>query len=140
MEISVKFIYVQFNLVISHTFNQSPMRDEEVKISKITNRILFEIWVTLFSWHNMILVAVKTWKYNSDDINLARTQESIVDELKIMVRVEEKRQLSYDKTFSQFVIQLIGCGLTPTVVDQHPNGYTTHTEGCPFLVLEYAEV
>ena len=88
----------------------------------------------------MILVAVKTWKYNSDDINLARTQESIVDELKIMVRVEEKRQLSYDKTFSQFVIQLIGCGLTPTVVDQHPNGYTTHTEGCPFLVLEYAEV
>ena len=88
----------------------------------------------------MILVAVKTWNYNSDDINLARTQESIVDELKIMVRVEEKRQLSYDKTFSQFVIQLIGCGLTPTVVDQHPNGYTTHTEGCPFLVLEYAEV
>ena len=85
-------------------------------------------------------MAVKTWKYNSDDINLARTQESIVDELKIMVRVEEKRQLSYDRTFSQFVIQLIGCGLTPTVVDQHPNGYTTHTEGCPFLVLEYAEV
>jgi len=84
-------------------------------------------------------VAVKTWKYNSDDNNLARTQESIVDELKIMVRVEEKRQLSYDKMFSQFVIQLIGCGLTPTVVDQHPNGYTTHTEGCPFLVLEYAE-
>jgi len=115
------------------------MRDEEVKINKITTRILFEIRV--FSvWHNMILVAVKTWKYNSDDINLARTQESIVDELKIMVRVEEKRQLSYDKTFSQFVIQLIGCGLTPTVVDQHPNGYTTHTEGCPFLVLEYAEV
>lgn len=84
-------------------------------------------------------VAVKTWKYNSDDINLARTQESIVDELKIMVRVEEKRQLSYDKTFSQFVIQLIGCGLTPTVEEHHPNGYTTQTEGCPFLVLEYAE-
>lgn len=84
-------------------------------------------------------VAVKTWKYGPDDVNLARTQESIVDELKIMVRVEEKRQQYFDKTFSQFVIQLIGCGLTPSEAYQHPNGYTTQTEACPFLVLEYAE-
>ena len=80
-------------------------------------------------------MAVKTWKYEPDD---KKTMDSIVDELKIMITVEKSRELYADRKFSQFVIQLIGCGLTPQ--DTVQNGVRLFSEQWPFLVLEYAEV
>ena len=40
----------------------------------------------------------------------------------------------------KYVIQLIGCGLTPEETYQETYGTTIQSEQCPFLVLEYAEV
>ena len=67
-----------------------------------------------------------------------RTMESILDELKIMISVETSREQYPDRSFSQFVIQLIGCGLTPS--ESFQNGVGMQLEQWPFLVLEYAEV
>ena len=71
-------------------------------------------------------------------ISQDRTRQSVVDslmaELKIMVKVEEFRQNvainDHDnhQKYSQYVIQLLGCGLTPPETQW------------PFLVIEYADV
>ena len=61
---------------------------------------------------------------------------SLIEELIIMVKVENFRQKDAQEQqaeenvqlYSQYVIQLLGCGLTPS---EHQ---------WPFLVIEYADV
>jgi len=81
-------------------------------------------------------VAVKTWKVNSRDPNFVQEFENIIDELNIMISVEKSR-MNFDRGLSQFVIQLIGCGMTPG--ETLDDGITIKNEPAPFLVLEYAD-
>ena len=54
-----------------------------------------------------------------------------------MISVEKSR-MNFDRALSQFVIQLIGCGMTPG--ETLDDGITIKNEPAPFLVLEYADV
>ena len=82
-------------------------------------------------------MVVKTWKVNSQDPNFVQEFEGIIDELNIMISVENSR-MNFDRALSQFVIQLIGCGMTPG--ETLDDGVTIKNEPAPFLVLEYADV
>jgi len=81
-------------------------------------------------------VAVKTWKVDSQNPNFIQEFEGIIDELNIMISVEKSR-MNFDRALSQFVIQLIGCGMTPG--ETLDDGITIKNEPAPFLVLEYAD-
>ena len=46
--------------------------------------------------------------------------------------------MNFDRALSQYVIQLIGCGMTPG--ETHDDGERIKNQPAPFLVLEYADV
>jgi hypothetical protein len=73
--------------------------------------------------------------YSQNDQSRLQVVDSLLEELKIMVKVESFRReealsLEADREYhSQYVIQLLGCGLISTQMSQWP-----------FLVIEYADV
>ena len=74
---------------------------------------------------------------DSTDANFYHEFQNIVDELNIMIAVEKSR-MNFDRALSQYVIQLIGCGMTPG--ETHDDGVRIKNQPAPFLVLEYADV
>ena len=135
-DFSAMYIFARYLPIDSRYFILVQKKNVEARdIVTVPSTTCTKIYIFEFILLSDTKVAVKTWKYDLDD---TRTMESILDELKIMISVETSREQYQDRSFSQFVIQLIGCGLTPSESIQ--NGVGIALEQWPFLVLEYAEV